>query len=113
MKKLFFSILLLYIVLPVSAQLSDLHYLPPLKQSANNVGMQWQAIYLSTPVTTPFTVKVFKGTATTPISTFTLSKSAPYVYALPDGDNNITFVDNANTGVVISNSGLRFDSGLS
>lgn len=110
MKKLLFSILLLYVVLPVSAQLSDVHYLPPLKQTINNIGIQWQAIYLSTPVTTPFTVKVFRGTATTPVSTFTLSKSAPYVYALPDGDNNITFVDNANTGVVISNSGLRFES---
>lgn len=110
MKKLFFLILALYIVLPVSAQLSDLHYLPPLKQYSSGIGISRQAIYLSTPVTTSFTVNVYRGAGTTPVSSFSLSKSSPYVYSLSDNDNNITLVDNTNTGVVISNSGLRFES---
>ena len=107
------TFIFLYLLLSVSnlqAQLSDLHYLPPLKQESNNIGIQGQAIYLSTPVITSFTVKVYRGASNTPISTFSISKSSPYVYALGTGDNNITFVDNANTGIVISNSGLRFES---
>lgn len=32
------------------------------------------------------------------------------MYNLPNGDNNITLVNNANTGVVLTNSGLRFES---
>ena len=92
------------------AQLSDLHYLPPLKQERNNIGFQGQAIYLSTPVVNPFTVNVYQGTNTTPVITITLSNASPYVYPLANGDNNITLVNEANTGVVISNSGLRFES---
>ena len=32
------------------SQLSDLHYLPPLKQGQNNGAIQQQAVYLSTPL---------------------------------------------------------------
>lgn len=93
------------------AQLSDLHYLPPpLKQGGNNQAIKDQAVYLSTPETTAFSVNVYQGTNATPIATLTLSNAAPVTYALAGGDNNITLVQNANTGVVLSNSGLRFES---
>lgn len=92
------------------AQLSDLHYLPPLKQGSNNQAIQQQAIYLSTPETTAFTVNVYLGTSTTPLTTFSISKTTPATYNLTDGDNNITLVKNINTGVVLNNAGLRFES---
>ncbi|MGB5646480.1 MAG: DUF11 domain-containing protein [Muriicola sp.] len=85
-----------------------MHYLPPLKQGQNNGAIQQQAVYLSTPENTAFTVNAYLGTNGTPIASFTISKTSPAVYNLANGDNNITLVDNANTGVVLSNSGLRF-----
>ncbi|GGG49666.1 hypothetical protein GCM10011414_19340 [Croceivirga lutea] len=94
----------------VSAQLSDLHYLPPLKQGQNNAGIRDQAIYLSTPEPTTFTVNAYRGTNPTPIASFNISNTNPAVWTLADGDNNITLVNNANTGVVLNNSGLRFES---
>jgi len=92
------------------SQLSDLHYLPPLKQGRNNQAIQQQAVYLSTPEATPFTVHAYRGTSTSPIASFSLSNASPAAYNLPNGDNNITLVTDANTGVVLSNSGLRFEA---
>ncbi|WFO16087.1 DUF11 domain-containing protein [Cellulophaga baltica 4] len=94
----------------VQAQLSDLHYLPPLKQGSNNQAIQQQAFYLSTPETTAFTVNAYLGTSATPITTFSLSKASPAVYNPGNSDNNISLVSNANTGIVLSNSGLRFEA---
>ncbi len=94
----------------VFAQLSDLHYLPPLKQGSNNQAIQQQAVYLSTPETTAFNVDVFLGTNTTAIATLSISKTSPAVYNLSNGDNNVTLVTNANTGIVLNSSGLRFES---
>ena len=91
-------------------QLSDLHYLPPLRQGQNNAAIQQQAVYLSTPETTAFTVNVYQGTNPTPITSFSISNTAPTVYYLGDGNNNVTLVDDANTGVVLTNSGLRFEA---
>ncbi|MGB6153194.1 MAG: gliding motility-associated C-terminal domain-containing protein [Pricia sp.] len=91
-------------------QLSDLHYLPPLKQGVNNEAVERQAVYLSTPETTAFTVRAFRGTSTVPLATFTISNTAPAIYSLPNGDNNITMVTNNGTGVVLTNGGLRFES---
>ncbi|MEM1340255.1 MAG: DUF11 domain-containing protein [Bacteroidota bacterium] len=91
-------------------QLSDLHYLPPLKQGQNNGAIQQQAVYLSTPETTPFTVNVYQGTNATPITSFTISNATGAVYNLGNGDNNVTLVTNANTGIVLTNSGLRFEA---
>ena len=110
MKKLLFLILSISFASLSFAQLSDLHYLPPLKQKDDNIGFQEQAIYLSTPETTPFTVNIYQGTNTTPISSISLSNASPYVYNLANGDNNITFVDDAKTGEVLTSSGLRFES---
>ncbi|SNQ44585.1 DUF11 domain-containing protein [Cellulophaga lytica] len=92
------------------AQLSDLHYLPPLKQGGNNQAVREQAVYLSTPETAAFTVNVYQGTIAAPIATLTLSNGAPVTYNLTNGDNNITLVKNANTGIVLTQSGLRFES---
>lgn len=91
-------------------QLSDLHYLPPLKQGSNNSSVKEQAIYLSTPETSAFTIIAFRGSGTTPIATFSISNISPAVYTLANGDNGITMVRNNDTGVVISTGGLRFES---
>tara|TARA_R110002033_G_scaffold159516_1_gene195806 strand:+ start:926 stop:1675 length:750 start_codon:yes stop_codon:yes gene_type:complete len=97
------------------AQLDSEHFLPPLKQAVNNQAIQEQEIYLSTPVTTAFSVDVFRGTNPIKIGTITgLANGTPKLFTtfipLPNGDNNITLVTDANTGVVLSNSGLRFVS---
>lgn len=110
-QKLLFFLLAIGFSFSVNAQLSNLHYLPPLKQGQNNQAIQQQAIYLSTPEPTTFTVNVYRGTNNTPIETFSISNVSPAVYnTLGNGDNNITLVNNANTGVVLTNSGLRFES---
>ncbi len=92
------------------SQLSDLHYLPPLKQGRNNAAVQRQAVYLSTPEPTIFVVNAYRGTNPTPVASFNISNTSPAVYNLPNGDNNVTLVDNNNTGVVLTNSGLRFEA---
>lgn len=109
MKKLF-CVLVMFVGIFGHAQLSDLHYLPPLKQGQNNQGIQNQAVYLSTPETTPFTVNVYRGTDPTPVQTFSIDNLNPVVWTLGNGDNNITLVDNNHTGVVLDDSGLRFES---
>lgn len=91
-------------------QLSDLHYLPPLKQGRNNQAIEQQAVYLSTPESTAFTVNAYRGTSTTPIATFSISNTSSAVYNLPNGDNNITLVTNANTGIILTTGGLRFEA---
>ena len=90
------------------AQLSDLHYLPPLKQ--NSGAIIDQVVYLSTPETSAFNVNVYRGNSASVLTTLTVSKGASATYTLPTGDNDITFVSEANTGIVLSNSGLRFVS---
>ncbi|MEM6893621.1 MAG: T9SS type B sorting domain-containing protein [Bacteroidota bacterium] len=108
--KLGLLFVLLFVSNFVSAQLSDLHYLPPLKQGQNNAGIRDQAIYLSTPEPTTFLVNAYQGTNPTPVATFNISNLAPAEWTLSDGDNNIILVNNANTGIVLNNSGLRFES---
>ncbi|NAS12259.1 DUF11 domain-containing protein [Poritiphilus flavus] len=102
--------LMLFIGFISYGQLSDLHYLPPLKQGQNNGAIQQQAVYLSTPETTTFTVNVYQGTNATPVATFNISNTSSAVYNLANGDNNVTLVNNTNTGVVLTNSGLRFEA---
>lgn len=91
------------------SQLSDLHYLPPLKQGSNGGSVREQRIYLSTPETTPFTVNAYIGTSTTAIP-FTISNTSPATYDPGDRDNGITMVRNQDTGVIISTAGLRFEA---
>ncbi|MEP2238914.1 MAG: DUF11 domain-containing protein, partial [Maribacter sp.] len=106
--------ILLLLLMMVSAagfsQLSDLHYLPPLKQGGNNQAVTQQSIYLSTPETTAFTVNVYQGTSTTLYTTTTISKTAPQEIALTNGDNNVTMMSNANTGIVLTSGGLRLEA---
>ena len=109
-RKILFFFLVIGISISAQAQLSDLHYLPPLKQGANNQGISQQAIYLSTPEPTTFTVNVYQGTNAAAVTSFNISSVNPAVYNLANGDNNITLVNNDNTGVVLTNSGLRFES---
>lgn len=109
MKKIFFLIVLFLGVFG-NAQLSDLHYLPPLKQGQNNAGIREQAIYLSTPEPTTFTVNAYRGINPVPVATFNISNNSPATWTLANGDNNITLVNNTNTGIVLTNSGLRFES---
>ncbi|NJB37516.1 T9SS type B sorting domain-containing protein [Croceivirga sp. JEA036] len=109
-RKHFLTLVVLLLGYFGSAQLSDLHYLPPLKQGRNNEGIRDQAIYLSTPEPTTFMVNAYRGTNPTPIASFNISNTTPAEWVLADGDNNITLVTNDNTGVVLNNSGLRFES---
>ncbi len=109
-QKALFFLLALIISFTAKSQLSDLHYLPPLKQGQNNEGIREQAVYLSTPEPVTFTVNAYRGTNTTPIATFNISNISPAVYSMSNGDNNIILVNNANTGIVLNNSGLRFES---
>ena len=98
------------------AQLSSMHYLPPLKQTSNVV--QGQAIYLSTPETTAFDVNIYLGTNTTAVATLSVSNASPGIYTPPlgtggstvGGDNNTTLVTGANAGIVLSSAGLRFEA---
>ena len=114
--KLFLLFLLFFAFITSSslhAQLDSEHFLPPLRQAVNNQAIQQQEIYLSTSETTPFSVQVYRGTNSVPIGTITnLANGAPKLFSsfipLPDGDNDITLVTDSNTGVVLSNSGLRF-----
>ena len=92
------------------AQLSDLHYLPPLKQISNNQAIRQQAFYLSTPESTAFDVQVFRGTSATPFATLNISNTNPGQLNIADGNNDITLVNNASIGIVLTNSGLRFQS---
>ncbi len=109
-RKLLIFCLLIGFAISAKAQLSDLHYLPPLKQGQNNAGIRQQAIYLSTPEPTPFTVNVYRGTDPTPVDSYTISNVSPDVHIMSNGDNNVILVNNANTGIVLNNSGLRFES---
>ncbi|WP_158839344.1 hypothetical protein [Polaribacter sp. L3A8] len=100
--KIIISIILLTITHAGYSQLSDLHYLPPLKQSANNQAIKEQTIYLSTPETSSFNVKIYRGTNTTALATLSLSKSTPQTYSPAPGDNDITLVsDNTHRNCVI------------
>lgn len=91
------------------AQLSDLHYLPPLKQGSNSGSVQQQRVYLSTPVTTSFLVNAYIGTSTTPIP-FMISNTSPATYNPGNGSNGITMVQNNDTGVIVNTAGLRFEA---
>ncbi|KAA1242428.1 PKD-like domain-containing protein, partial [Aquimarina sp. RZ0] len=111
MKK-YYILLLICIVnfFTIQAQLSNEHYLPPLKQGGNNQAIRQQAFYLSTPETIAFDVNVFQGTNATPVAAINISSTSSGQYNVADGDNNITLVTNTNTGVVLNTSGLRFES---
>ncbi len=92
----------------VKAQLSDLHYLPPLKQVGSN-NLAEQVIFITTPEEVAFDVHIFQGESNTP-TVVSVSKNSPFRYDLESGNNNITLLENVNTGIVLRNGGLRFES---
>ena len=111
LRTIFLSICLVF-SLSTYAQLDSEHYLPPLKQYSSSSSIVQQAVYFSTPVTTAFPIEIYIGISTTPLLTITgLAKGAGKIFdnlnGLADKNNNITLVDNGNTGKVLSNSGLR------
>jgi uncharacterized repeat protein (TIGR01451 family) len=112
MKKIIFILLFLGTVWQSHGQYSDLHYFPPLSQEKSAI--VYQKIYITTAVTAPFTVTVYKGTSATAFASLTISKTSPgfitSANGLLDDDNNITLMDNNNIGIVLSNAGLRFES---
>jgi uncharacterized repeat protein (TIGR01451 family) len=115
LKKLFILAFLVVCVKNTYAQLDSEHYLPPLKQVSNNAAIKEQAIYLSTPETTPFDVEIYRGTSGTPFLTIIglakgVSKIVDSSNGLTDGDNTITLVNNTNTGIILTDAGLRFVS---
>ena len=93
------------------AQLSDLHYLPPLKQgNGGTASIDEQKLYFSTPETTAFNVLVYRGNGTLLTTITGLSNSNSQSYNLNDANNGITLVTTANTGKVLTNAGLRIES---
>ncbi|TVZ55679.1 putative repeat protein (TIGR01451 family)/gliding motility-associated-like protein [Lutibacter sp. Hel_I_33_5] len=113
---LLFFLLVFLCTQNIFAQLDNLHYLPPLKQVThgnknNPPAIKQQSLYLSTPVplAEKFSVRVYKGN--TLLTTLNdLSKGNSIKYDLPNGDNDISLVSNAKTGVVITEAGLRLES---
>ena len=92
------------------AQLSDLHYLPPLKMAQTTGIFEAQAVYISTPEETAFNIMIYQGIDPIAVSTISVSNATPVVYSLAGNDNEVTMVSEANTGIVLQNSGLRFES---
>ncbi|WP_442264686.1 PKD-like domain-containing protein [Tenacibaculum sp. ZS6-P6] len=132
-RNIMFLIFIFLFLFKTHSQLDSHHYLPPLKQtsgtnnSANHqstAAISQQSIYLSTPETTAFSVNVYRGTSGTPWLTIpSLSKGTPFIIdnvddsaggftdqILANSNNNITLVTNGNTGIVLTNSGLRFEA---
>ena len=124
MKKITFFLLTLVTALQSYGQYSDLHYLPPLSQEIGGfttlnpypIGLPlfYHKIYITTGVTDPFTVTVYRGNRTVAFATLTISKTSPgfitSANGLADGDNNILLMDNTKIGNIQSDAGLRFES---
>ncbi|WP_103863579.1 PKD-like domain-containing protein, partial [Aquimarina sp. I32.4] len=111
-KHCIFLFITIFGILHTYGQLSDLHYLPPLKQGNGGTGsINQQRIYLSTPETIPFNVDIYRGNNAVPIATITgLSNINSQTYNLANGNNNVTLISTNGAGIVLSNSGLKFES---
>ena len=63
-------------------------------------------------------MKVYQGTNTSAVATLSISNSSPFIYLPPvatggsstTGDNNTTLITQANSGIVLSDAGLRFEA---
>ena len=118
--KTFLTLFLLLTINLIFAQLSDLHYLPPLKSNSetNELNEIRHKIYFSTPETTPFDVKIFVGSDTTEFFSFTLSNTSHYEYVLDFGNNNlaqsgkpnIALIEEEDAGFVSDKYGLKIQS---
>ncbi|MDF4204971.1 Ig-like domain-containing protein [Maribacter sp. SA7] len=99
----------LFTIVSSYAQLSDLHYMPPLTETNPNYIIN-QYVYLSTPEVIPFDVNIYVGTSATPLATVSVSNTVPYTYILPTNENGITLLPNAEVGIVGSTAGLRLEA---
>ncbi|MDA9887295.1 IgGFc-binding protein [Flavobacteriaceae bacterium] len=86
MRRLFFAIFFLIIHVSLFAQLSKVHYLPPIAYSSetgsNAIPNQGHYFYISTPSTSSVTVNVYAvGGATTTVE---VSNANPYVFTIDD-----------------------------
>ena len=100
------------------AQLSDLHYLPPLRQTQmghiSRIG-----VWLTTPETSPFIVDIYRGSNPTPIANVTISSTLTVCWdgaltanslGQTSSENNILLLDAQFTGVKQNWNGLRLQS---
>ena len=108
---IFLLILALFSVRYASAQLDSIHYFPPLKTASATGAIDDQLVYFSTMETSPFDVTIYQGTSPIAIATISgLVNGWSQTYDPGNAQNNITILDDSNTGFVLTNSGLRFES---
>ena len=122
-KRLFVIVFIMLGISQTYAQLDEVHYLPPMKSGTpTDASGQGNALYFSTPETTPFDINVFFGTATVPSFTITnVSNATPQIMDLFNTDvtgdsvaegaeDQIILLSNAQTGIVQTTAGMRFES---
>lgn len=92
MKKLLFIFLMTVSWLKVFAQRDTEHWIAPYYASTTTTG---QSLYLSTDSVTPFTVTIYSNN--TALSTVTIAKNSPQIYAVPAGNISATSTGEAFT----------------
>lgn len=85
-------------------QLDSVHYLPPLNGNIETNASQY--IYLSTPETTPFQVKISDGSGTI-LAMPSISKTASFIYSVGTGINSTMMVTANQLNDVLSNKGIK------
>ncbi|KGK28698.1 hypothetical protein EL45_19430, partial [Cellulophaga sp. E6(2014)] len=112
-KKLLIFILLAFTFASSYAQLSDVHYIPPMYCSEYSSGNWWnEEIHLSTPSSTTFTVFIEDG-AGNPVGAgnngnpgaYDIANGAPYVLSLGTAPSGYASALTANLGDVIDGNG--------
>ena len=100
----------------ISAQLDDVHYLPPLhnRNTVTTNSNRYQAVYLSTPSSFPITINITSGTGTF-VKSYSIDNTTPAIFDLNDfyGNNNNVYeagADDNNLGP--DNTYLSVQSGL-
>ncbi|MBL7813652.1 MAG: gliding motility-associated C-terminal domain-containing protein [Saprospiraceae bacterium] len=90
----------------IYAQLDSIHYLPPMHPRVD-----WgpQYLYLSTPETTPFAVRLRDGSGNL-IQTVNISNTQPFRYDIGSTDNTYAFVTDLDLHKALKNKGLIVES---
>ena len=93
------------------AQLSKVHYVPPLTSGPSNADPLDQYFYISTPMNgdVAFTIKPVGGDVSSYING-QVSNSSPYKYTIASSGYSQLFQDPATTGVVTSDKGYIIES---
>ena len=92
MKKFLLSFLLVISWCKTFAQRDTEHWIAPFYASTTTTG---QSLYLSTDSVTPFTVTIYSNN--TALSTVTIAKNSPQIYAVPAGNISATSTSDAFT----------------